>query len=100
MGIGRFLHVGPARGVGPGSPMPQHTHYEATTTRDSEWAAAGTGPIGDGRLRLVLLKVDGGHVVARATVYAAGARRRLAKAMVATGRKMADGVADFIPARR
>jgi len=92
--------AGPVHGVAPGSRLAPYTHLETTTTMRSEGGIEGSAAIGNVRLRLAVFRVEGGHVAARATVYAAGAGHGLAEAMASAGRRMAKGVADFILSQR
>jgi CBS domain-containing protein len=72
------------------------THLEQTTTVSVSGGTRETRPIGNVRVRLLLFRVDGGRIVARSTVYAAGAGNGLAAAMAGAGWRMARGVADFL----
>jgi hypothetical protein len=72
------------------------THLEETTTMSASGGISDTRPIGNVRVRLLLFRIDAGRVVARSTVYAAGAGNGLAAAMAGAGLTMAKGVADFL----
>lgn len=72
--------------------------YEISTTSSgsTDESTRDTSVIGNVRVRLLLFQIAGGRVVARSTVYAAGASNGLSAAMAAAGSRMAVGVGEFL----
>jgi hypothetical protein len=81
--------------------MPAGTYgprYAISTTSSgtSEESTQNTGLIGNVRVRLLLFRIEGGRVVERATIYAAGAGDGLSAALAVAGSRMAVGVGEFL----
>jgi len=80
----------------PASPYGPRYEVSTTSSGKTEESTRDSSVIGNVRVRLLLFRIEGGRVVARATIYAAGAGNGLSSALAVAGSHMAVGVAEFL----